>query len=541
MSTFSRRRFLEFAALSGVAGLAERLGAIPRDARAAADHSQGAGHGTAAQTVPGGAARNKLLLPGDRGVLGILDATAPLAITARTIEHAVLPGKATPLWVYEVAHQGRIYINPIFRVRAGGEFRATLDNRLREDTIIHWHGLHVDERNDTHPRYAVKSGGRYDYAFKVADRAATYWYHPHPHGLTSRQAYMGLASLFLVEDDEERALQKALDLRLGVSDIPLVIQDKRFDARGMLVYAPADDEWFGGFVGETVLANLTPQPYFDAATRVYRFRLLNGSNARLYRLSFVQAGKALDFHLIGSDGGLLERAYRVKEAFLSPGERADVLLDLSKAQVGSSVLLKSLAFDPMHLEAAGGGHAGHAMPMQGPMEGMEMDILTINVRTAVRFERKIPGRLSRLPALKASGAKDRVFTLEEKNMQWRINGLAFDMRATPVTVNRNTVEVWEIRNARQSMPHPMHVHGFQFRVLERRGSPEQQRGLALDAQGRCASDTGWKDTVLVWPGETVRIGIDFTHKFSGDQIYLFHCHNLEHEDRGMMLNYRVKA
>ena len=88
------------------------------------------------------------------------------------------------------------------------------------------------------------------------------------------------------------------------------------------------------------------------------------------------------------------------------------------------------------------------------------------------------------------------------------------------------------------MPHPMHLHGFHFQVIRREGSPGQVMGLA-GARGLLASDHGWKDTVRVWPGETVHVAIDFSHPFSGEQRYVFHCHKLEHEDMGMMINYRV--
>jgi blue copper oxidase len=113
------------------------------------------------------------------------------------------------------------------------------------------------------------------------------------------------------------------------------------------------------------------------------------------------------------------------------------------------------------------------------------------------------------------------------------------LAATPVVIARNAVETWLVRNYHASMPHAMHLHGFQFRVLERETSPAQLAPLVAADRGRLATDLGWKDTVLVWPGESVRIAIDFRHPFAGPQIYLFHCHNLEHEDGGMMLRVEV--
>jgi suppressor of ftsI/bilirubin oxidase len=138
-------------------------------------------------------------------------------------------------------------------------------------------------------------------------------------------------------------------------------------------------------------------------------------------------------------------------------------------------------------------------------------------------------------------AAPRVITFDRANGVWRINGLTYDIKATPIVVKRGATEVWEVRNAARGMPHPVHIHGFQSRVLSREGSPEQQSKLALDANGLAASDLGWKDTVTVWPGETVRIVTDFSHPYLGDQVYMVHCHNLEHADHGMMLNFRIAS
>ena len=566
MSQFDRRKFLiTGAAVLGASGIAAGVGwwyrarRMPPTARDAGAHTAG--------EFP-----NPLRVPGSSGVLGVLDVSAPLTITAKSVQHAILEGKSAPLLAYQVEQDGNTWVNPVFRVRTGGSFRAKLQNALDENTITHWHGLKVDARNDAHPVYEIGAGAVYDYEFPVSNRAGTYWYHPHPHKRTSKQAYLGLASFFIVEDDEELALQKTLDLKLGVTDIPLVIQDKKFDAQGRLVYTPGDEEEVNGYLGDTVLVNLTPRPYLNAATRIYRLRILNGSNARIYRLAFTQGGSQLAYFVIGTDGGLLDRPHPVKEALLSPGERLDVLLDLSGASVGDAVTLQSLAFDPMHAEggmpgmAMGAGamdqkgeapspHAGMAMggqaetaPAPGAAphgailpDGAAIDLLRINVTSKTAYEPRVPAALSALPPAKAADAKPREFLLDLKDGRWRINGETFEMKETPVTVQRGAREVWEIRNDKASMPHPMHLHGVPFRVLSRSGSPQQLQPGVVSEQGLTATDLGWKDTVLVWPGETVRLAVDFSHPYPGDQVYLFHCHNLEHEDQGMMINIKVQA
>ncbi|MGQ0750218.1 MAG: multicopper oxidase family protein [Betaproteobacteria bacterium] len=494
-----------------------------------------------------------LAIPGSEGLHGILDMPSFIALAGR---HAaqLARAKAASLLAYECEHQGRTFLNPTLRVRSGATVGVKFWNALSEPSIIHWHGLKVDSNNDGHPHYAVPGGATYDYHYTVANRAATYWYHPHPHHLAGKQTYLGLAGLFIVEDDDELRLQQVLDLRLGESDIPLVIQDRRLDGEARLLYAPDREARVHGYFGDQVVVNHVLRPHLRAASRIYRFRIVNGSNARMYRLAFLKDGSPLTYHVIGNDGGLLERPYAVTEAFVAPAERLDVLLDLRGTLPGHAIVLASLPFDPMHHHAStpapgarahgehhksdpAGGENHHARLA----DGSAMDLLKIIVTRNTFYDAAIPQRLSSIESIDARKARLRLLKLEQVNGAWRINGLAYDERATPIVVRRGSVEVWEFRNAAQSMPHPMHVHGFQFQVRERTGSPEQQRRIAVDEVGRSPADLGWKDTVLVWPGETVRVVLDFTHGFLGDQVYMVHCHNLEHEDGGMMLNFKVAA
>ena len=491
---------------------------------------------------------NALRLPGADGLHGVADAAGSFTLTAKPVQHAILPGKPARLLAYELEHHGRTLHNPVLRARTGTALRIKFWNALEETSIIHWHGFKVDSNNDGHPHYAVPGGATYDYQFTVANRAATYWYHPHPHHLTGKQVYGGLAGLFIVEDDEELALQKALDLKLGETDVPLVIQDRRFGRNGELLYKPTADEQLHGHLGAEGLVNLTPRPHFMVATRLYRFRLLNGSNARLYRLAFRHGGQSLDFHVIGTDGGLLDRPVTVKEAFLAPGERLDVLLDLRAAKRGDAITLVSLPFDGMHQETPGAGHGEHAhhgghdaadSSTAPTPDGAALSLLRIRVHHKVGYDRPLPQTLSRLDPVAESPYSPRLIVLDQARGRWRINGETYVADRTPIVVKRDTIEAWDIRNVPPTMPHPMHIHGFQFRVVSRTGSPEQQRRLAVEPNGLAATDLGWKDTVLVWPGETVRIVTDFSHPFLGDQVYMLHCHNLEHEDGGMMLNLKV--
>ena len=296
--------------------------------------------------------------------------------------------------------------------------------------------------------------------------------------------------------------------------------------------------------------------------------MLNASNARTYRLGLRTAdGKGVPFTLIGTDGGLLSAPIRCEEAFVASAERIDILVDLTEASVGDTLVLETRAFDPMHQEmgAVAGAppaavdHAamGHAMPATGTTtdappvdhaamghggsfpEGAPRALLQLRVRKRVAYAARIPQQLTQIAAIDIADAPERPLRLGFAKGRWRINDRVFVMGETPIEAKRGTVETWLIRNYFNSMPHAMHLHGLHFQVLERQTSPDQLAALKVDSQGRLATDLGWKDTVLVWPGESVRVAIDFAMPFEGAQTYMVHCHNLEHEDGGMMLGVKV--
>ncbi len=499
--------------------------------------------------VAAGNFQQKLFIPVASGPFGVLDVAGPLRIRATAAGFSLLPGRESPFLLYQTEQAGKAYQNPILRIESGARFTASLDNALQEPTIIHWHGLHTPADMDGHPASTIGPGGRYEYDFKVSNRGGTYWYHTHAHELTAEQAYNGLASFFLVDDDDQRRVSKALDLQLGVTDLPLVIQDKQFDAQGKLLYKPTAHEAMMGWLGDIVLANLTPNAVQTVTPRTYRLRLLNGSNARIYRLAFVKGETLLNFTVIGTDGGLIERPETAAEAFLAPGERLDVLFDAGQAQPGEDIFLKSMAFDPMENEGPANGKGG--MPGMGQMMssmsssrlplGHQFNVLKLSVTAGERVVAKLPATLSQVKPIRLEGAAQRKIELSMGQMRFLINGRTFRMGEIAFDVKRGAAEIWSISNPKLGMPHPMHIHGFSFQVLERLNSPPQLSGMARFGKGRMVSDLGWKDTVLVWPGETVRIALDFTHDYPGDQTYIFHCHNLEHEDAGMMINFRVQA
>ena len=538
--TFTRRNFLH-----SVGALA--LSALPAGARS--DPPPAAATAGATDWCGPGNAGTPLFVPGGQGFLGrlALDDDAPLTLRAAPLPSGDLAGSGLSQ-VYLARYRDRAFVNPTLLLRPGQRVRIELENSLDAATIVHWHGLAVDTRNDGAGMTLAAPGARYAYDFEVRNRGALYWYHPHPHGLTAGQAYRGLFGALEISDDDEAKLRATLDLVPGKSEIPLLLQDRRGSD-----YAPTAADQTHGYLGDTVRVNGTACPYLDVATRLYRFRLLNASNARTYRLGWRTAsGTPLPFTLIGNDGGLLPTPQACTEAFLATAERLDILLDLSALDVGETVLLETRGFDPMHMEmsapaaqatppAAAMSAADHAAMHHdgGFPEGAARALLQLRVRAKTAYTARIPAQLSTPPPIATTGATERPLRLGFAKGRWRINDRVFVMGETPIEVKRDSVETWLIRNYFNSMPHAMHLHGFAFEVLTRETSPEQLAGLRIDDRGRLATDLGRKDTVLVWPGESVRLAIDFRCPFAGEQTYVFHCHNLEHEDGGMMLGVKV--
>jgi FtsP/CotA-like multicopper oxidase with cupredoxin domain len=475
---------------------------------------------------------------GDTGLMAQTRLSGRLTLTARVDKYPLIEGYNSDVWHYAGNVGGHAIANPLLVVKRGEEIDVTLVNRLGSDTTIHWHGLVVDEANDGSGLHPVAHDGERRYRLRVHNRAGLYWYHAHPHFRTGEQIHQGMYGPLLVEDDEELALRKRLGLAWGERDLPLVIADKQVGRLNTIKYRMGADDW----IGNRMIVNWVAEPYLDAVPGLYRFRLLNVSNARMFRLAFLHKGKSLPMRLIGTDGGLLERPWRLNDAFFAPATRLDVLVDFSGLADGECVTLASLAYEPMENDAGAAledpmlEHPG-ATPM-----GEAFDIMQFRIAGKAAKSAALPAKLSTLPAPDAKDAPLRRFRLYiGEHGRWLIND--WNMHLTghkPVfDVRRGTREVWEIANDMRSMPHPIHVHGVQFRVISRVASPPQIVERAVADGGLGAQDLGLLDTIVVWPGERVRILVDFTQPFTGKQVYMLHCHNLEHEDQGMMASFAV--
>jgi FtsP/CotA-like multicopper oxidase with cupredoxin domain len=406
-----------------------------------------------------------------------------------------------------------------------------LVNELPEPTILHWHGLDVPEAADGHPRFAIAPGERYRYRFTVRDRPGLYWYHPHTHGRTAPQTYQGMAGLMIVEDEEE----SALPLPRGDLEIPLLLQDKRMPGAPSLEYrASMGPDIMLGYLGDTPFANGVARPTVSVRRARYRLRVLNGANARIFDLGL---STGAPFTLVGTDGGLLERPVRLDRMMMGTGERADILVDFSSARPGDRIVLRSLDFQIPGMMGMGMGGPGMgrgmgrgmaAMMAGVPAQGVAMDLVEFVVSDApAETPEPLPTSLSRIQRVAVDAdTPRRVFAFDSMMMRHTINGAAFEMERVDVRVPLGRTEVWALEN-RSELPHPVHIHVGRFRVLSRTGG----RGRIMPWEA------GLKDTVLVLPGERVDVAVRFEEH---PGLFLMHCHNLEHEDMGTMLNFLVE-
>jgi FtsP/CotA-like multicopper oxidase with cupredoxin domain len=502
---FSRRDALRFAGLATLAGAAGGVGALTASVRA--------------QTA------RSVALP---------DASIDLYMNMNAAAQVRPTGTATPVWKYDgvvtagdasILSPGPSYLGPTFTVKRGQALNVRMVNNLDQPTITHWHGLDVPSAADGHPRDVVPPGGVYNYHFRVNNRAGTYWYHPHPDQLTGFQAHKGLAGLFIVQDADEQRLA----LPRGACDIPIVIQDRRFNASNQFVYQPGP---LFGFLGTSILVNGQENYVHDCAQRVYRLRVLNGSNARIYKLAFSDGTPLV---VIASDGGLLTKPVTKPYIMLSPGERVELWVDLRNKAVGTEIKLRSLAFNPL-------------LGMNAPLPaGAAFDICTLRMQSPGVEPLTAPPRVLS-PVLRLEPA-DAVNLNEPRSWtvaynigmgHFLINDTMYDVNSLLPSeiVRAGALEIVEFNNPwipGLAMPHPMHIHGRQFQILERNVlDPAMFESYATVRDGFL--DEGWKDTFILWPGEQVRLMVRWS---SYPGLYVYHCHNLEHEDTHMMRNFRI--
>lgn len=413
-------------------------------------------------------------------------------ITAAEERLPLRPGTETDVFAYN----GRVP-GPLLEVTEGDSLVIRFTNDLPEETTIHWHGLRVPFVSDGSPFHPIQPGETYTYRFPVhPGSAGTYWYHPHPRHRTAYQVGKGLYGGIIVRDPDD-------PLPTGLTERLLILSDNRFDTAGALDFPEANSpqariDEKNGREGDVLFVNDELLPTISIRSgEVQRWRVVNASGARIYRLAL----EGHTFLHVGSDGGLFEHPMETDEIVLANGDRAELLVRAT-GDPGSEAVLQALPYD-------------RYMTRWRPEDWDEpRDLLLLQYSDGVPVESpQIPATLRPVPELDPEEA---VETQVMRMSQGRINSRTMDMDRVDAVAEMGTVEIWKIRNL-VGMDHPFHLHGIQFQVLDRDGEPE--------AQPR------WEDTVNVPAYQQIRLLVRYDH-YPGK--WMFHCHNLDHEDQGMM-------
>jgi len=491
---------------------------------------------------------------------GAPGATAMYDITMLELEqqlHSELPGP-TRVWGYNDGVAAPGYPGPIIEARTGQPVTVNWINDIRDfdtgvprtndhyldvdvqtdpntgmtcihgaedaaKTVVHLHGGHVPAASDGYPEATALPGDPpQTYVYPNNQQASYLWFHDHALGITRLNVIMGLAGLYLLRDPVE----DAINLPQGGYEIPLVIQDRKFNPDGSLYYPSM---WMEHFFGDKVLVNGKVWPYFDVDKGKYRFRLLNGSTSRTYTLSLDPPSGILTFTVIGTEGGLLEApAYGVGQLTMGPGERYDVVVDFAGYGTGDDIFLVN--------------SAGAPFP-NGPVDLTQ--VMKFTVRASAGDTDPLPATLRPVVPIDPNDAvMTRDFRLKLSGTDgcgrsvWQINGMHWDdIMEYP---QLGTTEIWRFINA-SGVSHPMHLHLVSFQILDRDGFTTDPNGTIVpdgNPQPPAAEEAGWKDTAMVGPGQILRIIARF-EDYKGK--YAYHCHILEHEDHEMMRQFQTVA
>lgn len=418
------------------------------------------------------------------------------------------------------------YLGPTLIFNKGTNVNITVNNQIGDTTTVHWHGIHLPSKWDGGPHTPILPSASWNPTFTVMDNAATYWYHPHLHMKTAEQAIKGAAGLIIVRDPIEAALN--LPRKYGVDDFPVVVQCQQYDAANQAMPLGMQDSTIlvngaRANYGYTVNANMPAQ--------VVRMRLLNASGERAFNFGFT-ANKA--FKIIASDGGLLNAPVNTTRIRLAPGERAEILLDLTGMN-GQIIHLMSYASElPMGIQGGPTMPMPSGPPMDSPLNGIDFNIMQISV---------VPPTVSPVTTIPAILTTNTPYSVGSANITRTIrftadsamvmdgpfyfNDSTFNMMRIDYEIPINNIEVWKLVNETM-VAHPFHIHDVQFYLFDRNGSTPP------------AEELGRKDVVLVPPGDSVM----FITKFEdfADTIipFMYHCHILMHEDAGMMGQFVVK-
>lgn len=416
------------------------------------------------------------------------------------------------------------YLGPVLKVKQGQTLPFEVSNSIGETSTLHWHGLHIPGEVDGGPHQEIAHGAIWSPEVPIVQHASMSWFHSHIHGKTAQQTYKGLAGVMLIEDDASLAAD--LPKTYGVDDFTLILQDKMFDGSGKMAYELSAEVFEDGFEGDTLVVNGALAPVAQSVpTGLVRLRILNACNARFLRLS-MQAGPVT---VIASDGGFLSAPVEAESILMSPGERYEILVDMSELE--ANALNVNLNGDAV----------GFWANLFGATQ--TTTALSLTRRATKGFDGAMPTKLANLaPPDPASATITRSFQLDMDvgadlaalALAWEnfcgnagamaINGLPMKMDRVDEEVRKGDTEIWRISVDDQL--HPFHIHGCSFRILRQNGAPPP------------AYAAGWKDMVHVEDGWS-EVLVRFDHEATKDAPYMYHCHILEHEDCGMMGQFTV--
>lgn len=403
----------------------------------------------------------------------------------------ILPGLTTEVWAYE----GMIPGPTIVQVK-NRKSVVRFVNNIDVSTSIHLHGMASQPQYDGYPEDLIPPGYYKDYKYPN-NRAAMMWYHDHAIHTTARNVYMGLAGIYIVQDPAESALQ----LPKGKYDVPLIIQDKLFASDGSLVF---NDDNHHGLMGDVILVNGVPHPRMEVAARKYRFRVVNGSNSRAYRLAL---SNGADLIAIASDGGLLAKPEPTKELRMGMAERYEFVIDFSAYPIGTKIVLQNLSL------------------RNNKDYNLTGQIMRFDVVSQEADDSTIPTTLREIQALaQPPRVITRRWTFDHRSEMWVINGNTWDKNRIDANPAYGATEIWSFQNNARDWFHPVHVHLVDFQILTRNGEPPRPY------------ERGWKDTVYLGENDNIQIIANFKQH---QGKYVIHCHNIVHEDHDMMTQYQV--
>ncbi len=426
------------------------------------------------------------------------------------------PGKKSKTYAYNTHN----YLGPTLIFKKGTNININISNQIGDTTTVHWHGIHLPSKWDGGPHTPIMPAASWSPSFTVMDNAATYWYHPHMHMKTAVQAIKGAAGLIIVRDPIEAAL--SLPRRYGLDDFPLIVQVQQYDNQNQAMPLGMQDSTL---LVNGARANYGYTVYANMPAQVVRMRLLNASGERSFNFGF--SGNK-QFYQIASDGGLLNSPYLTTRIRLSPGERAEILLDLT-GMIGQTLYLKCYGSElPMGIQGGPTMPMPTGPPMDSPLNAVDYNVMKINVvaQTASPIT-TIPSSLTvntPYAVNQANITRTIRFTADSAMVMdgpFYFNDSTFNMMRVDYKIPLNNIEIWKLVN-QTMVAHPFHIHDVQFYLFDRNGttpSPQEQ---------------GRKDVVLIPPGDSAMFITKFEDYTDTVIPYMYHCHILMHEDAGMM-------